>query len=311
MKRWSRWAGVGLFAVGMLLSGCLQQQNPDDGRLRIVTTFYPMYEFTKQVAGDYADVDVLVPAGTEPHDWEPTPRDVAKVADADVLVYNGAGFESWVDSVIASVDSPTLQAVEASHGVNLLEGFPEEEEGHFHRHEEHVLDPHIWLDPVLAQHEVQTIAEALVQADPAHAEAYRQNAASYVKNLQQLDRSYREGLQQLDRREFVTNHTAFTYLAARYDLEQVPISGITPEQEPSAAELAEIVKFAEAHDVQTIFFETLASPKVAETVAREIGAETAVLNPLEGLTDEERAQGLDYVGVMNQNLQALERALSQ
>lgn len=328
MKRWMKAAGVGLLAASMLLTGCGKEegQQKQEGRLKIITTFYPMYEFTKQVAGDNADVQVLVPAGTEPHDWEPTPKDVAQIADADLFVYNGAGFESWVDSVLESVNSSTLQVVEASKGADMMEG-EEDEHGHGDEHadehgeakegehkegeEEHVLDPHIWLDPVLAQHEVQVIADALSKADAANAAEYKQNAEAYIAKLQALDEKFKSGLSNLNKHEFVTNHTAFAYLAKRYNLEQVPISGISPEQEPTAAQLTEIVEFAKEHDVKTIFFETLASPKVAETVAKEVGADTAVLNPLEGLTDEEKAQGLDYIGVMEQNLAALQQALSK
>ena len=167
------------------------------------------------------------------------------------------------------------------------------------------------VDPVLAQQEVQTIADSFAAADPAHAADYKKNADTYIGKLKDLDTTFKSGLSNAKHRDFVTSHTAFSYLAKRYDLKQEPISGISPEQEPSASEMKGIVEFAKQHQVRTIFFETLVSPKVAEAVAREIGAETDVLNPLEGLTEAERASGLDYVGVMKKNLEALQKALAK
>ncbi|MGB8955390.1 MAG: metal ABC transporter substrate-binding protein [Tumebacillaceae bacterium] len=302
MHKWWKLAVGSVLAASLLTAGC-GTQSADTGskKLKVMTTFYPMYEFSKQVAGDLADVSVLVPAGTEPHDWEPTPKDVAQIATANVFVYNGAGFESWVDDVLKSADAQKTKVVEASKGIELIEGTDEHK----------ALDPHVWLDPVLAQKEVQTIADSLAAADPAHAADYKKNADTYIGKLQVLDTTFKSGLSNAKHRDFVTSHTAFSYLAKRYDLTQEPISGISPEQEPSASEMKGIVEFAKQHQVKTIFFETLVSPKVAEAVAREIGAETDVLNPLEGLTEEERTSGLDYVGVMKKNLEALQKALAK
>lgn len=270
-----------------------------------------MYEFAKQVGGEFVDVTVMVPAGTEPHDWEPTPKDVAKVQDADVFVYNGAGFESWVTNVLGSVDTGKLQVVEASKGIPLLENKDDNHDGKQDegsaQAENH--DPHVWLDPVLAQQEVNTIADALMAKDATHAAEYKKNADAFTAKLAELDAHFQAGTSKAAKKEFVTAHTAFGYLAKRYGLTQVAIAGLSPEQEPSAGEMKDIVAFAKGHQVKTIFFETLASPKVAETVAREVGAQTAVLNPLEGLTEQEKSQGLDYIGVQKKNLEALQAAL--
>jgi zinc transport system substrate-binding protein len=308
---------TGVLAASMLAAGCSTNSAATDTnngahKLKIVTTFYPMYEFAKQVGGEHADVTVLVPAGTEPHDWEPTPKDVAKVQDADVFVYNGAGFESWVSNVLATVDTGKLKVVEASHGIQLMENKDDNHDGHEDEqsggHSENQ-DPHVWLDPVLAQQEVKTIAEALAARDAANAADYQKNADAYSAKLADLDAQFKTGAAAAGKKDFVTAHTAFGYLAKRYGLTQVAIAGLSPEQEPSAGEMKEIVAFAKEHGVKTIFFETLASPKVAETVAREVGATTAVLNPLEGLTEEEKSQGLDYIGVQKKNLEALKSAL--
>ncbi|CAI6049345.1 metal ABC transporter substrate-binding protein [Cohnella rhizoplanae] len=319
-------------SLALLLSACGNDGESGDGggsgaKLQVVTTFYPMYEFSRQVAGDLADVVALVPAGAEPHDWEPSAQDMAKVKDADLFVYNGI-VEGWVDAALSSAPSDKRVVVRASEGLTTLEGTPEAEEGegaHEHAEEEHAdgehaeeehaegehaEDPHVWLDPGLAQREVAAIEAAFEKADPSNKETYKRNADAYIAELKALDEAYRTGLQDMKTKQFVTQHAAFGYLAHAYGLEQVPIAGLSPEQEPSPGKMAEIVEFAKAHNVKTIFFETLVDPQVARTVAEEIGAVTDVLNPLEGLTDEEKQAGLDYIGIMKNNLEALKKALN-
>ncbi|NGQ95422.1 zinc ABC transporter substrate-binding protein [Brevibacillus sp. SYP-B805] len=309
--------GIALL-TSMVLAGCgstsSQGENSQSGdspqKISVVATFYPMYDFAKNVAGEHADVTALVPAGVEPHDWEPTPKDIQRIADAQVFVYNG-GVEGWVEDALKSVQNKNLVVVEASKGIELMEGVEEEEEEHQEGEDHSHLDPHVWLDPVLAQKEVEAIAHALEQADPAHKDDYRKNANAYIAQLQSLDKEFSAALSSAKRKDFVTQHAAFGYLAKRYGLTQIPISGLSPEEEPSPSKLVDIVKFVKEHQVKTIFFETLAAPKVAETVAKETGAKTAVLNPIEGLTDEEKAKNLDYIGVMKNNLEALKTALNE
>ncbi|OZB98000.1 metal ABC transporter solute-binding protein, Zn/Mn family [Paenibacillus sp. XY044] len=304
-------------------------------KLKIETSFYPMYEFTRQVAGDLADVHLLVPAGTEPHDWEPTPKDMAAIEQADMLVYNGAGLESWVDQVVSGSDSKGMTAVEASKGLELIPGTEEEdhdhdhdaaegdahateavtgheeEHDHDHEHDHGAFDPHVWLSPKLAIGEVRTIEAALSAKAPEHKAQFEENAAAYIAKLQQLDEQYTKELSDTKRKDFITQHAAFGYLAHTYGLTQVPIAGLSPEQEPSAQAMAEVVKFAQAHQVKTIFFETLVSSSVADTIAKEVGAESAVLNPIEGLTPEDEAKNLDYLQIMQANLTALVKALNE
>ncbi|QUL56933.1 zinc ABC transporter substrate-binding protein [Paenibacillus tritici] len=363
---------------------------PAADRLNIKASFYPMYEFTKNITGGLADVELLIPAGIEPHDWEPTAKDMAGISDADVLVYNGAGMEGWAQQVIDGASGSSLIAVEASKGLEIMEGSEAEhdhghaheesaagEAGHEHSHEEAAageaghdhehshgeagageadrdhehsheeaaageaghdhehshegaaageaghdhehdhghdhggLDPHVWLDPVMAIREVRTIEAALSAASPGNAAAFKANSEAYIAKLQQLDQEFRDILQNTKRKDFITQHAAFGYLAQQYGLTQVPIAGLSPEQEPTAAQMAEIVDFAKANDVTTIFFETLVSSSVADAIAQEIGAKTAVLNPLEGLSDEESRNQQDYLSIMRQNLEALSAALNE
>ncbi|MCP1184717.1 zinc ABC transporter substrate-binding protein [Paenibacillus sp. 1781tsa1] len=360
-----------LFSLTLIVAGCGQKSASDTNasstgtgntvsteseaaKLNVQVSFYPMYEFTKNVAGDLADVHTLVPAGMEPHDWEPTPQDIASIEKADVLVYNGAGMESWMDQVTGSLSNASLIQVEASKGINLLEGGEhdhhhedseatehdhdhangataeehdhdhavevtteehdhdhdaEAEEGHGHDHGG--LDPHVWLSPALAVKEVRNIEAGLAQAAPEHAEEFKKNADAYVAQLESLDQDFKAAVTDSKRKDFITQHAAFGYLAQEYGLQQVPIAGLSPEQEPSTAQMASVIDFAKEHQVKTIFFETLVSSKVSETIASEVGAKTAVLNPIEGLTEKEIASGMDYISVMRQNLEALKLALNE
>ncbi|MDR6884177.1 metal ABC transporter substrate-binding protein [Bacillus sp. 3255] len=299
----------------LLLSGCGSNPASSSGKLNVVTTFYPMYEFTKQVAGEHADVIALIPAGAEPHDWEPSAKDMERLKKADVFVYNGV-VEGWVEQALTSAENSKRVVVEASKGIELKEGLPEEEEhheeeAHSEHHDGEMLDPHVWLNPVLAQQEVESILTGLSQADPAHEADYRKNADVFIGKLKELDASYRTGLAQVKKKGFVTQHAAFSYLAQEYGLTQVPIAGLSPEEEPSPSRMGDIIQFAKENQVKTIFFETLVDPKVAATIAKELHAKTDVLNPLEGLTDEEKKQNLDYIGVMTNNLEALKKALNE
>ncbi|SDX05452.1 metal ABC transporter substrate-binding protein [Paenibacillus sp. CF384] len=308
MKRWLKASLVVGTGLALVLSGCsANKEEAAEGKLKVVTTFYPMYEFSKQVAGDHADVIALIPSGVEPHDWEPSAKDMAVLKEADVFVYNGI-VEGWAEDAIASASNEKRIVVEATDGIALVEGNEEDEHGH--EEEEHGLDPHVWLSPVLAQHEVSAIEAALVKADPAHEDDYKQNAQAYIDKLKDLDQAYKDGLKNTKSKDFITQHAAFGYLAQEYGLRQIPIAGLSPEQEPSPEEMAEVVEFAKKHQVNTIFFETLVQPKVAEVVANEIGAKTDVLNPLEGLTDDDLNHNRDYISVMQINLEALKRALN-
>jgi zinc transport system substrate-binding protein len=279
----------------------------------VVASFYPLYEFAKQIAGEHAEVISLVPVGIEPHDWEPAPQDIIRVQRAKLFVYNGAGLEPWVEKLLRDAKARGTAVVRATERVALLAG---DRPGHEHaanpgapKGDTHAVDPHVWLDPVRVQAQVEAIRAGLAKADPANAASYAANAHAYRTKLAALDMAFATGLKQCARRDFVTTHSAFSYLARRYGLTQIPIQGIEPEAEPNPADLAALVKLAKARKVRYVFFETLVSAKLAETLAREIGAQTLVLNPVEGLTKEEEAAGKGYLSVMDENLQNLRLGL--
>ena len=267
---------------------------PPANRLTVVATFYPLWEFTRQVGGDRVEVVSLVPPGVEPHDWEPSPPDLALSRGARLLIYNGAGLEPWVGKLLKERTDKALSEVSATEGLPLR-GTPP--------------DPHVWLDPILAQSQVEAIRAGLAKADPAHAAAYEANARAFTAKLADLHREFEQGLAGCARRQIITSHAAFGYLAARYRLELVSITGLAPEAEPSPAELARLVSFARRSRARYIFFETLVSPKLAEALARDVGARTLILNPVEGLTKDEAAAGKEYLSLMRENLRNLREGL--
>jgi zinc transport system substrate-binding protein len=304
-----------VFAAGCSNTNGETSEEKDDGKLKIITTFYPMYEFTKNIVGDRADVELLIPSTIEPHDWEPTPKDISNIQNADLFVYNSDEMETWVADIEASINNDKVSIVEASKGIELIEAAEEEdhdhdhdEEAHEHEHS-HEADPHVWLSPVLAQQEVQTITDAIVKADPENKEYYKTESSEYIEELKALDEKYRTELAKKTSNEFITQHTAFSYLAKEYGLVQVPISGISPSEEPSAAKLAELKSYAQDHKIKVIYFEELTSSKVADTLAKELGADTEVLNALEGLSDDQQNAGENYITVMEENLEQLKKSL--
>lgn len=284
------------------------------GRVTVVATFYPLFEWAEAIGGNRSDVFNVVPPGVEPHDFEPSAADAKRLRTAHLILYQGNGFQPAVDRLLAALPQKGgPRIVNTAQG--LVSSHPNEPEAHEDekKHDEHNqaqgVDPHTWLDPVLAKRQVDRIATAYSEADPKNQDTYRVNAERYVAQLDQLHAEFRAGLRNCARREFVTSHAAFGYLASRYGLHQVAISGLSPEAEPSPRRLSELSRWAQEKDVKVIFFETLASPKVAQTLAREVGAKALVLNPLEGFTAEELKAGKNYLQGMRENLRNLRVAL--
>lgn len=281
----------GLVLLVAVLGACGDSGGDADGdRLQVVAGFYPVAEAVTRVGGDVAQVENLTPPGVEPHDLELTSRHVDKVEDADLVLYLGGGFQPALAKVAERRDDGSIDLFDV---VDL----------------ENDDDPHFWLDPRLMARAVDAVANALAGAAPEHAEAFEANAARYKDELRQLDQELEQGLADCDRKEIVTSHAAFSYLADRYGLSQLPIAGLSPEVEPDADRLAALTDAIDAKGITTVFFEDIVSPRAAETLAREAGVKTAVLSPLEGLSEEQLDAGKDYVAVMRDNLAALRLAL--
>jgi zinc transport system substrate-binding protein len=285
------------FAIIALAVAACQRAPADQSQVLVVVSLYPLYDFARHIAGDRARVTLLVPPGVEPHDWEPAPADIMRVQSARVFVYNGAGLEPWAEKLLGEVRRGDMRIVKATAGLDLLttEGQP---------------DPHVWLDPLLARAEVEAIRTALVAVDPVHAPIYDGNAAAFSSQLLALHERFAAGLERCERREIVVSHAAFAYLARRYRLTQLPIiESLTPDAEPSPAALAALTRQARRARVTHVFFETLVTSKLAETLAREVSATALVLNPVEGLTKEQNAQRMTYIQLMDANLTNLRTAL--
>lgn len=260
-------------ALAAVLAGCGSDAQSENRT--VVAAFYPLAWAAEEVAGDDVEVVNLTPPGAEPHDVELTARDVERVREADVVLFLGGGF------------MPALEDAVEGHerAIDLLE--------------EPTSDPHIWLDPARLVQIAAAVARELDAPAPE----------DLVSRLRLLDSEFRDGLAQCERREIVTSHAAFGYLADAYDLHQIALTGISPEAEPSPRALEELVEQVKESGATTVFFETLVSPRLAETVAREAGVRTAVLDPLEGLSEERLDAGDDYLTVMRENLAALREAL--
>lgn len=322
MQRTSITRLVGLALVPAVVLGGLAACGDDDSddssgsdTISVVASFYPVAEAAERVGGDRVDVENLTPAGTEPHDLELTPDQVADLEDADVVLYVGEGFQPAVSEIAERRDEASFDLLEeiplesgASEALEAQEAAEEgaaEEEGH----EESGLDPHFWLDPQLLIEAVHEVEAALSDASPDDADTFRANAQEYEDDLTALDEELAAGLESCERDEIVTSHAAFHYLAQRYGLTQLPITGLSPEAEPDPERLADLADQIEAEGITTVFYETLVSPDVAETLAREVDVEAAVLNPIEGLTEDQNVAGDDYSVLMRDNLAALQAAL--
>ncbi|KQY25595.1 ABC transporter substrate-binding protein [Cellulomonas sp. Root485] len=299
-----------LAALPLVLTGCASASGTAgsaDGAVQVMASFYPLQFVAEQVGGDRVSVQSMTPPGAEPHDVELSPAQVSRIDTADLVVYL-SGFQAAVDDAIAQT-SPA-HVVDAASDTTLMspaeEHHEDETEAEHEEHEHGDLDPHFWLDPSRVPSVVQDVADTLTELDPDGAETFAANAAALTQRFEDLDAAYATGLAQCDSRTFVTTHEAFGYLADRYDLEQVGISGVDPEAEPSPARLAAVEKIVRDEGVTTIFFETLVSPKVAETLAADLGVDTAVLDPIEGLADPDA----DYFSIAEANLAALRVALS-
>lgn len=317
-----------------------------EGKVNVVTTFYPIYEFASEIGGDDANVINLLPVGVEPHDWTPRSQDIINTSKAQLFLYNGAGLEGWVPNFLKSLNSDSkAEAVEVSKGVDYI--MTDEDDGHDHGHaheeepahdhedgeaeaghsdnEEHAgneghteeegssdslhTDPHTWVSPKSALIMAKNIKDSLQSADPEHKEAYEERYNKLAERLTELDNRFTEELGKLPNKEIVVSHQAFAYLARDYGLKQHAIMGLSPDAEPRGQDLVKLVTLVKEEGIRYIFFEELVSDKLAKTLAGEAGVETMVLNPVEGLTEDQEKNGDNYFTLMEKNLQNLILAL--
>lgn len=321
------WTGFLILSL-LVLSACGQDNSKSativEGKVNVVTTFYPVYAFTAAIGGEDANVINLLPTGVEPHDWTPKSQDIVNTSKAQLFFYNGAGLEGWVPNFLKSLNSDTkVKSVAVSEGVKLLTAEGDDGHGHGEEHEDehadeatneedvadHHIDPHTWVSPKSAMIMAENIKNSLVEADPDHTAGYEQRYEELRTKLETLDQHFTDELAKVPNKEIVVSHQAFGYLARDYGLTQHAIMGLSPDAEPTGQDIVKLAKLVKDEGIKYIFFEELVSDKLAKTLASEAGVETMVLNPVEGLTKEQATNGDDYFTLMEKNLQNLLIAL--
>ncbi|TYQ16583.1 UNVERIFIED_CONTAM: zinc transport system substrate-binding protein [Acetivibrio alkalicellulosi] len=301
-----------------------EDPEPEKPKLKVYTSFFTMYDFAKKIGGDRIEASNMVPPGTEVHHWEPGARDIAALFNADVFIYNGAEMEGWVESVLSAVNNKNLLVVETSLGIELINmGNDHDDHSHNHDHDHshnhdhnekhhhhHEYDPHVWLNPMNAKIQMQMIMEAFIEKDPENRNFYEDNFKKYALELDELDKEYREAVAEFKAKEIIVSHEAYGYLCDAYGLRQLGVKGLYSDVEPSPARMAEITRFAKKHNVKVIFFEEMASSRVVDALAKDLGIETAILNPIEGISKDDLEAGRDYFYFMRQNLETLKKYLT-
>ncbi len=275
--------------LGLCLSGC----NIVDYSRTIYTSFYPLYDFTKRIVGDKFEVKNLTPAGQEPHDYEPTPKEVGGLVDSPIFLYHGLGVDSWVDSLPDSIEKKSYEVSDNIETISL----------------NGIIDPHTWLSIPNAITEMNNIYKVIVDYDPMNASYYENNFNKAKKEFEELDKQYRETVKELSSKYLAVSHAAFGYLCKEYGLNQIYLSGLEPDALPSAKDKERIMETIKEYNVSTIFYEELASDELAKNIASELGIKVDTLNPIEGLTEEELNNGEDYLSVMKDNLTKIKEAL--
>ena len=273
------------------------QYSSISNKVRVVASFYPIFDFVKKVGGDRVEVSSLIPVGIEPHDYEPTIQQVQNAQTADMLVINGGGFEEeWVKDIHAEF------LLDTSAGLNLT--------GHAKEKRNGSIDPHIWLDPTLAKQQVEKIRDGLIKVDPANTAYYNENANRFISELDSLDRTIKSELSNCEKKDFIAFHNAFSYFASRYSLTQHSIQGVSPEAEVLPQRLQQTINLARDMGLDTVYSEELADPRFASVIAQEIpNGKVLVLSPIEGIDKEEQNAGVDYLDKMKENIENLKVGL--
>ncbi len=309
-----RWMAMLLCLIVLVsFSACSNNSTSDTqgSRIKVSVTFDAMKEFVEAVGKDKVEVSTIIPAGTEPHDFEPKAQDLADLSKAAIFVYNGLGMESWAEEAIQASGNDKLIVVEASAGADVIATETESEEDaedteNEEEHDHGKYDPHLWLSLKGAQTEVNNIKDALIQADSSNKDYYERNCSDYISQLESLYNEYSDKFQSLERKTFVTGHAAFGYLCRDFGLEQNSVSDIYAEGEPSAQQLAELVEYCKENSVTTVFAEEMASPAVSQTLADEVGAKVETIYTMEGAEDDKT-----YLERMEENLSKIYDSLAQ
>lgn len=271
--------------------------------LNVLATFYPIYDFAKNVGGDKISLTILVPETVDVHDFDPTPSSIQKVASADLLIYNGAGLEPWIPQVVSAADNPKLVVVDTSHGIQLLQVPPQFQK------ENRTADPHIWLDPVLAKQQVNNILQGLIKADPADGQYFTSNAQNYEAKLDYLNSQIINATRNVKTIYFVTFHEAFAYFAKEYNLTQIPIAGPF-EEEPTTGDIQNVINAIHQYHLRYVGYESLENNAISQAISSETNATLILMNPIEGLTEQDQVAGKTYLILMQEDMANILLALN-
>lgn len=306
---------MGLVLMAVMLSGCRGPSAPENGKLNVVATIFPPYDFTRQIAGERVNLSLLIPPGGESHTYEPTPADIITIENADLFLYVGGENDTWLDGILENIDTSSMKIIRLVDCVDTLEEETVEGMQAPHSHEEHGDDPeadeHVWTSPVNAVKIAQVISAALCESDPANAAFYQTNLLQYEKELLGLDAGFRTVIEQAGTREVVFgDRFPFRYFAEEYGLTYyAAFPGCSAESEPSAKTIAFLIDKVKADKVTTVFYIEFSNHKAADTIAEATGAKTALFHSCHNVTADQMAQGITYLSLMQQNLQTLKQAL--
>ncbi|WP_027409559.1 metal ABC transporter solute-binding protein, Zn/Mn family [Anoxybacteroides tepidamans] len=303
-----------ILAITMVLFGCNKQEASPNVKkhkntLIVYTTVYPLQDFAQKIGGNYIKAESIYPPGVEAHTFEPTTETMKNLADADAFIYVGKGMEGFVDQTIQMLKDEHVKLIEGAKGIKLLDSAHEHDSDHEAERAHGDKDPHVWLDPVLSIQIAENIKNALIELKPEAKETFEKNFASLKQQLQQLDQQFQTVTKNARNKEILVSHAAYGYWEKRYGIKELSITGLSPSNEPSQKELAQIVKIAERHHIHYVIFEQNVTPKVADVVKDEIGAKVLRLHNLETRTKEDVEKNKDYFTLMKENISVLKKVL--
>ena len=297
---------VAIIIVAAVIAGLYLNNNKGtqpSSTLQVLATFYPIYDFAQNVGGDKVNVSLLVPETVDVHDFEPTPSDIYKVSSADVLIFSGAGLEPWIQNVITSAGNSHLVTVDTSQGIILLPVSPQFQQGN------RTIDPHIWLNPENAKQQVNNILQGLIKADPTDSQYFTQNANAYQVKLDELNTEAINATTNTATNVFITFHEAFAYFAKQYNVTQLSILGPF-EEEPTPTDIQNVITTINQYHLKYVGYESLENPAISQSIGSQTNATLINMNPIEGLTSQEKANGDNYISLMKQDISNIHLALS-
>ncbi|PGL69912.1 metal ABC transporter substrate-binding protein [Bacillus sp. AFS055030] len=300
-----------LLLTSAVLSACNKetqmQSTKNKNKLTIYTTIYPLQDFTEKIGGKYVDVHSIYPTGVDTHDFEPTSKQIVKIANSDLFVYNGAGMEPFADKISDTLKNNNVSILEATKNIELIKSNEEEIEADEDHND---VDPHVWLDPSRAKIEAQNIKDELIKLMPKNKQYFEANYQQIESQFDELDRELRNLVLHSERKDIVVSHAAYGYLEEHYGIEQIPITGLSPSQEPSQKDLKKVVDFVKQHHVKYILFESFATPKVASVVKNETHAKILRLSHLATISEDDLKKHKDYFDLMQENINTLDKTLN-